>query len=491
MSSQLPAAIHQEQLKVRLFWVFGCCTALAVWAAIGWEEILLAGIPFGLLLAYQTLVNYKTIYVLLFATIPLSTEVFFSDSLATDLPSEPLMVGLMLVYILQVLARPDLIDGRFWRHPLTILLLFHLGWTAYTTILSDNVAVSFKFLLAKFWYIVTFFLLTGHILRREQQVWQLLWWVVLPLALASAKVLIHHAYLDFGFREVNSATSPFFRNHVSYAAVNALMLPLLACFWWKQKVGTWAWHLLTACLVIVSCAVLTAYTRAAYLALLLAVAALLVIRFRLIQWTLLAGVVAIVGIFSYLITNNNFMELAPSERTIAHEEFGDIIAATYTLEDVSTSERYYRWIAGLRMSAEAPLTGFGPGNFYSYYKGYTLNRFTTYVSDNPERSGIHNYFLMLLVEQGWIGMLLFIGIVFYTFWVAQRVYHKAQSSSQRLLVAGLLMLLTVIDAFLLMNDMIETDKVGSFFFFSMAILVNLDLRQQKEERAIATKSPPI
>jgi O-antigen ligase len=31
-----------------------------------------------------------------------------------------------------------------------------------------------------------------------------------------------------------------------------------------------------------------------------------------------------------------------------------------------------------------------------------------------------------------------------------------------------------------MNDMIETDKVGSFFFFSMAILINLDLANKKE-----------
>ena len=28
----------------------------------------------------------------------------------------------------------------------------------------------------------------------------------------------------------------------------------------------------------------------------------------------------------------------------------------------------------------------------------------------------------------------------------------------------------VILAFLLMNDMVETDKVGSFFFFNMAVL---------------------
>jgi hypothetical protein len=52
---------------------------------------------------------------------------------------------------------------------------------------------------------------------------------------------------------------------------------------------------------------------------------------------------------------------------------------------------------------------------------------------------------------------------------------------------GLLLLLTVIDAFLLMNDMIETDKVGSFFFFSMAIFINLDLKNKSEYNLTISK----
>jgi O-antigen ligase len=133
------------------------------------------------------------------------------------------------------------------------------------------------------------------------------------------------------------------------------------------------------------------------------------------------------------------------------------------------------------MSTEYPVSGVGPGNFYFFYKQYTLNRFATYVSDNPEKSGIHNYFLMTLVEQGWIGLLFFLAMLFYTLILGERVYHESGSNiNRKALVMGLMLMLTVIDAFLLMNDMIETDKVGSFFFFSMAILINLDLLNRKE-----------
>jgi O-antigen ligase len=469
-----------EKPELRFFMLLGLLTALAVWGAIALDEPLLAGAPFALLLVYQTVVNYKAVYILLFASIPLSAEIFFSDSLATDLPSEPLIIGLMLVYLLQVFSRPDLINGKFFKHPLSLLIIGHLLWIAFTTILSANMGVSIKFLLAKGWYIITFFFLTGHLMRSEREAWSLWWWIIIPLTFATTKVILHHAILDFGFKEINEATHPFFRNHVSYAAILALMIPLLWFFWGRYKRWTWKWWILAGCMAILFFGMVTAYTRAAYVALFLAFGAYFVIRLRLVRWVLAGATIVIAAAFTYLVNDNQFMEYAPSERTIAHEELGDIVAATYSMEDVSTSERYYRWIAGVRMSAEDPITGFGPGNFYFFYKQYTLNRFSTYVSDNPEKSGIHNYFLMTLVEQGWVGMLLFISMVFYTLILGEKVYHQSKSMNRKALAMGLMLLLIVIDAFLLMNDMIETDKVGSFFFFSMAILVNLDLKNQEE-----------
>jgi O-antigen ligase len=469
-----------KHLKEILFWVLGALTAISVWAAVLLDEILILGLPFVIILAYQTLVNYKSVYFLLFATIPISTEVYFSNGLSTDLPSEPLTVGLMLVFVIQAIARPDLINGKFWRHPLTLLLLIHFFWIAFAAILSSNQIVSLKFTLSKFWYLATFFFLTGHILRNERQSWNLWWWIIIPLTLATIKVVLHHASMDFGFKEINKATSPFFRNHVNYAAILALMLPLLWFFWGRYKRWSLAWWVLAGCVFILFFGVLTAYTRAAYVALVLAAGIYFVIRLRLMRWAVLAALIIVPIAFAYVINNNKYMDFAPSERTVSHEGFKDIVAATYKLEDVSTSERYYRWIAGIRMSTEHPFTGVGPGNFYFFYKGYTLNRFQTYVSDNPEKSGIHNYFLMVLAEQGWPGLLFFLAMMIYTLILGEKVYHESGNNSNRKALAmGLMLLLCVIDAFLLMNDMIETDKVGSFFFFSMAILINLDLENRR------------
>jgi O-antigen ligase len=188
---------------------------------------------------------------------------------------------------------------------------------------------------------------------------------------------------------------------------------------------------------------------------------------------LAAGTVLAVVVFVVLVRENKFMDLAPSERTIAHTDFNDIVSATYKLEDVSTMERYYRWIAGVRMADENVWVGFGPGNFYTFYKEYTLNRFTTYVSRNPEQSGIHNYFLMTLAEQGIFGLVIFLGLIFSVLIYGQGIYHQLQNPQHKDLAMGLMLSQIVIYAFLLMNDMVETDKVGSFFFLNMALLVAL------------------
>jgi O-antigen ligase len=54
--------------------------------------------------------------------------------------------------------------------------------------------------------------------------------------------------------------------------------------------------------------------------------------------------------------------------------------------------------------------GHGPGNFYPTYKKYTVTEFSTYLSDNDEKSTVHNYFLLLLVEQGIIGLAIFLAL---------------------------------------------------------------------------------
>ncbi|MEM1215959.1 MAG: O-antigen ligase family protein, partial [Bacteroidota bacterium] len=146
-------------------------------------------------------------------------------------------------------------------------------------------------------------------------------------------------------------------------------------------------------------------------------------------------------------------------------------------------ERLYRWVAAGHMTSERPWLGWGPGNFYNFYKSFTVTSFQTYVSDNPEQSGIHNYYFMLIVEQGLPGLLLFLVLLFYFLIRGEQTYHAlaAYPDRQRMVLIALLSTI-VIATFLIINDLIETDKVGPFFFINLAILVNQEIFLRRQVR---------
>lgn len=466
----LPFLPPNADLTLKLFYCFALFVLTSLAAAVWLEQWFLAFLPLIPLGVFITVVDFQKIYLFLWAAVPISTEITLPNGLGTDLPVEPLIIGLMGIYFLLLISRPDTIPAHFIKNPITVLLLAHLGWNIFTTIFAIDLTISTKFLLAKIWYISTFYFFTAYVLRSSKDFEQIMHWFFIPFLLAVLKVMAHHALLDFGFKEINTATSPFFRNHVNYAAIIALSMPLI--FFMKNWYPRFSqrWFLVRMGIALLFIALIFAYTRAAYVALFLAIGAYFVIKIRMVKWVLIAATVSLTAVFSYLYQSNKFMDYAPTERTIAHTDLNDIVAATYKLEDVSTMERYYRWIAGVRMADKDIYTGFGGGSFYHNYKFYTLNRFQTYVSDNPEQSGVHNYYLMLLSEQGALGMLIFVLLNFATLLWGERVYHSLPTQQLKDIAMACSLSTVVILAFLLMNDMIETDKVGSFFFFNMAVL---------------------
>lgn len=451
---------------------------LAVSIASGWY--FLAGIPAFLLLVYLTIVDFRAVFFLLLACLPISTEILLPSGFGTDLPTEPLMVGLMLVYALYVSQHSREMDGRFIRHPISLLLLLHVGWVLATTITSEFLLVSVKFALAKIWYVVVFYFLAGSLLKRKRDFRIFFWVIFIPLMFTVLITLVRHSAYGFSFRDVHRVLHPFQRNHVNYAATMALFFPIvwLATAWYRR--WSFRWWVLVLSIVILVGAIYLSFTRAAYVAVMLAFGAYFVIRLRLMKFVLAGGLLVAVLGTGYMIRDNTYLDYAPNyDRTVSHYEFDNLLEATAKGEDISTMERVYRWVAGFHMFKDKPVFGYGPGNFVNFYRPYTVTSFTTYVSDNKEQSGIHSYFLLVLVEQGVLGLILFLALSFYVLIRGEQIYHYCQDAGRRRIVLMVLLSTVVIDAFLIINDLIETDKVGSFFFLAMAILVNQELGDKK------------
>ncbi|MBA3648167.1 MAG: O-antigen ligase family protein [Chitinophagales bacterium] len=469
-----------DRFWLNTFYGFGILLLATILLSIYSENYYLLLIPCAFLFFFLSIHDSKTIYFILIAMLPLSIEVALPNGFATDFPTEPLIVGLMFLFIGYVLAKPALLDKEFFKSPVLFMLLIYYVWNLIATVYSSDVFISVKWLLAKTWYIVTFVFITGLLVKNLTQFKKMFWCFFLPLLFTVLYTLIRHARYAFSFETVNGQMFPFFRNHVNYACMVAEVVPfvVLAISWYPK--GSFKKRFLNYSFVLILLGVYFAYTRSAWLALITALIMFFVIRAK---WTKVAVISAFslsIAFFVYMAVQNHYLNYAPNyETTVYHNALGEHLESTFEGQDVSSAERLYRWIAGIKMWVDKPWTGFGPGNFDTYYKSYTVNSFSTYVSANPERSSIHNYFLLILAEQGIIGLLLFMALTFFIFLKGQQIYNETFSKEEKRYVMAVLLSLSIIYVNTFLSDLIETDKIGSFYFINIALLINQDIRNKK------------
>ncbi len=464
---------------------FAVLTLLSIIAAALTSNYYLFALPFVVLGAIFLLLYLEKAYFLLFLALPLSIEFEVGSSLATDLPTEPLMVALMFVTIAFYLVNPHRLARGFINHPIITLLGVHVLWTLVAVVFSTDLLVSFKFFLAKMWYVVTFVFLSALLIKDDKDFRPIFLAMLVPLFFVVIQTVVRHYYMDFGFREANHTMTPFFRNHVNYAVMLAMLFPFLlnARHWYKK--GSLERLFIHLCIFVFLVGIWFAYTRAAYVSILLIPILGYVFKRRWIKQGMVLAVV-VMGLFiGWLVRDYNYMAFAPDyEHTVYHDDLGDHISATFEGKDVSSMERVYRWVAAAHMCTAHPLSGFGPGNFYNNYRPYTVDAFETYVSNNVERSGVHNYYLMILVEQGFVGLLIFIVLLIVLFWKGEEIYHALRDEDDRKLMLAILIAQAMLVINLLISDMIETDKIGSLFFLNIAIMVNLHLKTQRENELL-------
>ncbi|HRN94080.1 MAG TPA: O-antigen ligase family protein [Chitinophagales bacterium] len=461
-----------SKLNLGIFWSYGILTILCISGAFAFDFLPLAGLPILVPVVWLGLTNFSWLYFALLASLPIAFEFSFSSSLSTDLPTEPLMVGLMLVTFFYLLTNPDALSKRFVNHPVLLLLLLYISWFFISALNSLNFTVSFKIFLAKIWYATVFVYLTAIVVNTYERLRIAFWCIFSTMLFATVIIFLRHALTGFGFEEINQCVGPFFINHVNYALMLMAFYPFiwLAATWYKK--GSWQKILLDFAKIFFVLAIYFSYTRAAIGAVVLMIPFIYVVKWRLTKVVLAVAVIgAILGV-AYIAEGNRYLKHAPEfDETIWHDEFGDHLSATIEGKDVSSMERVYRWIAGARMIADRPLMGVGPGNFYPYYKEYAVTSFETWVSDNEERSTIHNYFLLLWVEQGIVGLLIFVVLTIAIFIVGENTYHAQSLVEDKRIVLTAIVSLMSIYISLMLNDMLETDKIGTLYLFAITLIL--------------------
>ena len=444
-------------------------------AALRQQQALLL-LPVLVLGVFVALIEWRWIYYGLFFLLPFTLEIPLFGGLSMDVPSEPLMLALTACVFGTLLLGKVRLPGREWRHPLLLVLALMLLWTATDAAFSVDKIKSIKYLLAKVWYIAPFLLGTLLVVRKPSAAWHCAAIYAAGACLSVLYIGSRHGSKGFSFEEINWAIQPFYRNHVIYAAVLALLVPfgLMAQRAATSSMARLAWRVALGILLF---GLLTSYTRASILSLPIAGLFYLSMRLRLTRVVLLAAALGVAGTVTYFASEDTFMEYAPDyEHTVFNgQNFEKHLEATYKMQDVSGMERVYRWVAAARMIADKPLVGSGAATFYPEYKRYTVKSFRTYVSENPEKSTTHNYFLLQLAEQGIPGFLLFVALVATALLAAERLYHqsKHRPDVRRVVLAASLSFVIIV-FHLALNELVEVDKIGPVFFICLALLVRAD-----------------
>ncbi|MBL7749133.1 MAG: O-antigen ligase family protein [Chitinophagaceae bacterium] len=237
---------------------------------------------------------------------------------------------------------------------------------------------------------------------------------------------------------------------------------------------------LTAAIAILIAGVFFSYARGAWLALAAGMLSYWLIKKRLLVIAYVTFIIITVAGVFWLKNNDRYLQYAHDyQTTIFHTNFNEHFIATYTLKDVSTAERFYRWIAGVRMLKDGGLTGYGPGTFYNNYKSYTIPAYKTWVSHNPEHSTVHNYFLLVAIEQGLPGLFFWLLLAGALLYYAQRLYHRVADIYYKIVAITSGVILTMIMILNLLSDLIETDKIGSLFFLCLALLIATDVNTRR------------
>ena len=457
---------------------------IVVFALTGSYFVLAA--PFVFLWAVLLGVNWKTAYWIFLFTIPASIQINFAgDTMSITLPDQPLMWSFLLVFIMMWASNPNVIPKWWWRDPLVLIVTLQFLWTIVAVVCSKMLFFSLKFLLAKTWLLVCFFILPIWIFQEKKDFIKGFMLLLVPMLITVLVILVHHALLGFRFDMVQKSMSGLYYNHVDYSTVISMFFPLLLIAVPLTK----GRHIfirggLILIIMIFITGIAFSYARAAVIGVVFAIVIGITMRMRLANFVMPAFYGLIILLMCYMVQNNKYIDFRPDyNNTYMHKNFTDHVISTFRGKDMSSMERLYRWIAAIRMSKDRPLTGYGPRAFYYNYKPYAVTSFRTYVSRNPEQSTTHHYFLYMLVEQGWPAMILYAILMVVIFAKAQKIYHRFKDRFYRHVTIGLAMTIAVGFINNFFSELIETHKVAALFFIPLVLLIILDRKSREEAGA--------
>jgi O-antigen ligase len=454
--------------------------------AYNWYYLVL--LPFVVLIVFLAFVSAEKLLLLTVFCVPLSVplEKFYpSFGYNLQLPSEIMIILLLIVFILKVLFENSF-DVRIVKHPVSIAIYAYLFWIFLTSLTSTMPLVSFKFFVSRVWFIAVFYFLSTQFFQTKRGIRQYFWAYFLSflvVAVFAMTKMWSKGFLDQYIAQ--RSAQPFFRDHTSYGAIIAMVLPFIIGFVFYRKYSIRLRAVCVTFSAIMFFALIVSYTRAAWISVGIAFFAWLLFVFR-IKLVYVGIVLTVVLGILYVNQTEIKLEMEQNQQN-SSKDLEKHLKSIYNIRsDASNLERINRWNSAMKMFAERPVFGWGPGTYMFKYAPFQVTRDKTVISTNRGDWGnAHSEFIGPLAESGFMGTLTFVVLLITVFYTAVKRYAllEGKYTTRLLLLSATLGLITyTVHGFL--NNYLDTDKASVLFWGYIAIVVAIDVYHKGNETVI-------
>ncbi len=470
---------------LKSWWIPAVCVVFVLLnAALAIREIYWLNLLPVVLLAGWAIVaaTDKVLLFIVFAT-PLSINLEQLDlgGIGVSLPTEPLMVALMLLFLLKLTLESGTVDPKLWRHPVTIIIIAQLVWMAICVLPSSMPIVSLKYLTARLWFVCTMYFMASRLFRDPRNMHRFFWLFLWGLAIVVGYTLIQHAQYGFAEDPAHWVMSPFFKDHTSYGAILAFILPFAVTAISMPGYSRTRRGVAIFLLALLVTGILFSYTRAAWVGVVGALGVFMVMRLRIPAWVI--GMVALVAGITAIANLDRITIALERNQAESNDDLAKHVSSISNIRsDASNLERINRWNSAMRMFESRPVTGWGPGTYMFQYAPFQAARDRTIISTNFGLNGnSHSEYLGPLAEQGLPGMLLVLALIGSITWTAVRLWSRLPNGTERMLVGAAFLGLVTYFIHGFLNNYLDLDKASVPFWGFTAMIVVLDLKDRNRD----------
>lgn len=469
--------------KAKLVWLYGLSALFIVLntVAIVCEFYWLSLLPVILIILGLFLFSIDKLLLLIVFMTPLAINLQDTDfGVGVSLPTEPLLFGVMLMFIFKVLFEGTY-DKKVLKHPVTTAILINLVWLLITSCTSSIPSVSFKFLTARLWFIIAFYFIATQLFKDVKNIKRFLWLYIIPLIIVIGYTFYNHLQWNMTQKAANWVMTPFYNDHTAYGAILAMFLPVIYGFATDKDNKKWIQTTSWIIGFIFLLAITFSYSRAAWVSLAVALIVFLVIIVRIKFRTILL-IFAGLGVFLFIYREDLFNKMEKNKEESSTDLATHVGSISNITSDASNLERMNRWACAWRMFKEKPILGWGPGTYQFKYAPFQLSKDRTIISTNlGDRGNAHSEYIGPLAESGLLGSISFIAIILTVMYTAFKLFYNLQDKKLKRIVVMLLLGIITYIVHGALNNFLDTDKASVPFWGFIATIVAIDLYYKEQQ----------